>query len=108
MTLARTLQYAGHTFGSVLALWLLVKVWRAKRIVGRSVDGESAQRPGPAASLSTLPWRLPAALLFGIAVALLSNWRMPHEIAAALLRGFWSALLVLTALVAIARRRAAA
>lgn len=107
MTLARTLQYAGHTFGSVLALWLLVKVWRAKRIVDGIVDGKSAQRPGPATNLSAVPWRLPAALAFGIGIALLSNWRMPHEIAAALLRGFWSALLVLTVLVAIARRRAA-
>lgn len=98
MTLARTLQYAGHTVGSVLALWLLLRVWRraAQRDPSRKLVADAAS-----GSLPTL--RLVVAVLMGAVAVLISNTLMPHEIAAALLRGFWVALLVLTGLVATAR-----
>jgi hypothetical protein len=97
MTLARTLQYAGHTIGSMVALWLLVRVWRtAGHSSSETLAKHSLRQHAP-----TL--RLAGALMFGAGVALISNARMPHEIAAALLRGFWAALVGLTGLVALAR-----
>ncbi len=106
MTLARTLQYAGHTVGSVLALWLLVRVWRRAGLVGQASSNmaEVSQRaPGPTAAPHMAMLRLVMALLAGVVIALLSNALLPHEIAAALLRGFWVALVALTGLVTLAR-----
>ncbi len=100
MTVARTLQYAGHTIGSMLALWMLVRVWRKASPATQSSSEKWLQNSlrSPAPTL-----RLVAALLLGALVALISNALMPHEIAAALLRGFWAALVALTGLVALAR-----
>jgi Domain of unknown function (DUF4184) len=100
MTLARTLQYAGHTIGSMLALWMLVRVWRTASPAGQASSGKWVQHP--LRQYAPTLW-LGGAVLLGAVVALVSNALMPHEIAAALLRGFWAGLVALTVLVALAR-----
>lgn len=99
MTLAQTLQYAGHIVGSVLALWLLVRVWR------RTAQPNAAS--GPACGALSPPRvamvRLLIAMLLGAVATLSSSTLTTHGITAALLRGFWVALVALTGLVGLAR-----